>query len=125
MKVCVTSTGPELDSEIDPLFGRCKYFLFVDPESLELEAVENPNFAVAEGAGIQSAQLVAKNGVDTIITGQVGPNAFSVLRIAGVKILVEGSGKVREAVEKYKRGEFVSFAQGPTVQRYDGVAWED
>jgi predicted Fe-Mo cluster-binding NifX family protein len=125
MKVCVTATGPDLDSEIDPLFGRCQYFLFVDMESLELEAVENPNFAVAEGAGIQSAQLVANKGVHTIITGQVGPNAFSVLRIAGVKILVEGSGKVREAVEKYKRGEFVSFAQGPTVQRYDGVAWED
>jgi len=56
MKVCVTSTGPDLDCEMDLRFGRCQYFLFVDPESLEWEAVENPNFAVAEGAGIQSAQ---------------------------------------------------------------------
>jgi predicted Fe-Mo cluster-binding NifX family protein len=125
MKACVTATGLDLDSEIDPLFGRCRHFLFVDMESLEWEAVENPNFAVREGAGIQSAQLVANKGVDTIITGQVGPNAFSVLRVAGVKILVGISGKVRDVLEKYQRGELVSFAQGPNVQRYDGVAWED
>jgi predicted Fe-Mo cluster-binding NifX family protein len=110
---------------MDPLFGRCQYFLFVDPQSLEVEAVENPNLAVAEGAGIQSAQLVANKGVQVIITGQIGPKAFSVLQAAGVKVLVEGSGKVRDAVENYKRGEFVFFAQGPTVQRYDGLAWEE
>jgi predicted Fe-Mo cluster-binding NifX family protein len=122
MQACVTSTGPSLDSEMDPLFGRCQYFLFVDPESLELEAAENPNFAVAEGAGIQSTQLVANKGVQVIITGQIGPKAFSVLQAAGVKVLVEGSGKVREAMEKYRRGEFVFSAQGPTVQRYDWVS---
>ena len=125
MKVCVTSTGPSLDSEIDPLFGRCQYLLFVNSESFELETVENPNFVVTEGAGIQSAQLVANKGAQVVITGQIGPKAFPVLQMAGVKVLVEGSGKVRAAVEKYKRGEFVSFAQGPTVQRYDEIAWED
>jgi predicted Fe-Mo cluster-binding NifX family protein len=125
MKVCVTSTGPNLDSEMDPLFGRCQYFLFVDPESLEFEAVENPNFAVAEGAGIQSAQLVANKGVQVVITGQIGPKAFSVFQAAGVKVLVEGSGKVRELLEKHRKGELGSFAQGPTVEIHGGVAWED
>jgi predicted Fe-Mo cluster-binding NifX family protein len=118
MKGCVTSTGPNLNSEMDPLFGRCQYFLFVDPQSLEVEAVENPNFAVAEGAGIQSAQLVANKGVQVIITGQIGPKAFSVLQAAGVKVLVEGSGKVREAVENY--GE-VSLFFSPKVPLCRGM----
>ncbi len=125
MKVCVTSTGPGLDSELDPRFGRCQYFLFVDPESLESEAVENPHLAVAEGAGIQSAQFVANKGVEAIITGQVGPNAFSILQSAGVKILIGSSGEVREVLERYKKGEIASFAQGPTVQIHGGVAWEE
>lgn len=121
MKVCVTSTGPGLDSEMDPRFGRCQYFLFVDPESLELEAVENPNLAAAGGAGIQSAQFVANKGVEAIITGQVGPNAFTMLQAAGLKILIGASGKVREVVEKYKKGQLASFAQGPSVRAHFGM----
>ena len=121
MKVCVTSTGASLDAELDPRFGRCQYFLFVDPDSLELEAVENPNLGAAGGAGIQSAQFVANKGVEAIITGQVGPNAFTTLQAAGLKILIGASGKVREVLEKYKKGQLSSFAQGPSVQAHFGM----
>jgi predicted Fe-Mo cluster-binding NifX family protein len=121
MKVCITSAGPDLDSEMDPRFGRCQYFIFVAPESLELEAVENPNVGAAGGAGIQAAQLVANKGVEAIITGQVGPNAFTTLQAAGIKILIGVSGKVREVVEKYRKGQLSSFAQGPSVQAHFGM----
>jgi predicted Fe-Mo cluster-binding NifX family protein len=121
MKVCVTSVGPSLDAEMDPRFGRCQYFLFVDPQSLEMEALENPNIGAAGGAGIQSAQLVANKGVEGVITGQVGPNAFSTLQAAGVKILIGASGKIREVVEKYKKGQLSSFAQGPSVKAHSGM----
>ena len=121
MKICITSTGPSLDSEMDSRFGRCQYFIFVDPESLELEAVENPNLGAAGGAGIQSAQLVANKGIEVLITGQVGPNAFTTLQAAGTKILVGASGKVREVLEKYKKGQLSSSAQGPTVQAHFGM----
>jgi predicted Fe-Mo cluster-binding NifX family protein len=121
MKICITSTGPGLDSEMDPRFGRCPYFLFVDPETMAFEAVENPNIAAAGGAGIQSAQLVANRGVEAIITGQVGPNAFTTLQAAGIKILTGASGKVREMAEKFKNGQLSSFAQGPTVRAHFGM----
>jgi predicted Fe-Mo cluster-binding NifX family protein len=121
MKICLTSTGPNLDSEMDPRFGRCQYFLFVDPQSLELEALKNPNISAGGGAGIQSAQLVANKGVEAVITGQVGPNAFSTLQAAGVRILIGASGKVREVLEKYKKGQLSSFAQGPSVQSHFGM----
>jgi predicted Fe-Mo cluster-binding NifX family protein len=121
MKICITSTGPGLDSEMEPRFGRCQYFLFVDPETMTLEALENPNIGASGGAGIQSAQLVANKGVDALITGQVGPNAFTTLQAAGIKILTGASGKVREVLEKYKTNQLSSFAHGPTVQAHFGM----
>ena len=121
MRVCITSTGASLDSEMDPRFGRCQYFLFVDPQSLEMEALENPNIGASGGAGIQSAQFVANKGVEAIITGQVGPNAFTTLQAAGMKILVGASGKVREVLEKYKKGQLTSYAQGPTARAHAGM----
>jgi predicted Fe-Mo cluster-binding NifX family protein len=120
MKVCITSTGASLDSEMDPRFGRCQYFLFVNPQSLEMEALENPNIGASGGAGIQSAQFVANKGVEAIITGQVGPNAFTTLQAAGMKILVGASGKVRDVLEKYKKGQLTSYAQGPTARAHAG-----
>ncbi|MBM4332522.1 MAG: dinitrogenase iron-molybdenum cofactor biosynthesis protein [Deltaproteobacteria bacterium] len=121
MKVCITSKGPGLDSEMDPRFGRCQYFLFVDLETLGCEAVENPNIGAAGGAGIQSAQLVANKGVEALITGQVGPNAFTTLQAAGIKILTGASGKVREVLDKYQKGQISSSAQGPTVRAHFGM----
>jgi predicted Fe-Mo cluster-binding NifX family protein len=121
MNICITSMGPNLESEMDPRFGRCQYFLFVDPETMAFEAVENPNLAAAGGAGIQSAQLVANKGVEALITGQVGPNAYTTLQAAGIKILTGASGKIREVMEKYKKGQISSSAQGATVQAHFGM----
>lgn len=121
MKVCITSTGPNLDAEMDRRFGRCQYFIFVDPQTLEFEAVENPNLGAAGGAGIQSAQLVINRGAEALITGQVGPNAFTALQAGGIKIITGGAGKIREILEKYKKGELTSLAQGPTVRAHFGV----
>ena len=121
MNICITSAGASLDSEMDPRFGRCQYFLFVDPQSLELEAVENPNIGASGGAGIQSAQLVAQKGAEVVITGQVGPNAYTTLQAAGVKILIGTIGKARELLEKYKGGELSSYALGPTAKDHSGM----
>jgi len=62
MKIVVTASGPDLDSPVDPRFGRCQYFIFVDPDSLQFEAIENENVMASGGAGIQSAQFVTNKG---------------------------------------------------------------
>ncbi|MGC8810186.1 MAG: NifB/NifX family molybdenum-iron cluster-binding protein [bacterium] len=121
MKVCITSTGPNLEAEMDPRFGRCQYFIFANPETMKFEAVENPNLGAAGGAGIQSAQLVINRGVEALITGQVGPNAFTTLQAGGIKIITGVTGQIKEVLEKYKKGELTSLAQGPTVRAHYGM----
>ncbi|MCK5535127.1 NifB/NifX family molybdenum-iron cluster-binding protein, partial [bacterium] len=60
MKICITAQGDNLDSMVDSRFGRCRYFIVVDSDTLEFEAIQNPNTETTGGAGILSAQLIAE-----------------------------------------------------------------
>jgi len=104
MKICVTAQGKTLDDQVDPRFGRCQFFIVVDTDTLDFEAVENQSTQFSGGAGIQSGQLMASKGVKAVLTGNVGPNAFQTLTAGGIKIYTGLSGKIRDAVEKYKGG---------------------
>ena len=105
MKICVTAAGNTLDAPVDPRVGRAAYFIIVDSETMAFEAVSNMAVGAMSGAGIQAAQTIASKGVNVLITGNVGPNAFQALSSAGIKIVVGAYGIVREVIEKYKRGE--------------------
>jgi len=124
MKIAVTSTGGDLDSQVEPRFGRCPYFLIVDSETFEFEAVENPNVALGGGAGIQSAQLLANRGVQTVLTGNCGPNAFATLGAAEIQVIVGVGGAVRQVVEQFKQGAFSGAAE-PNVASHFGMAAAD
>ena len=106
MKIAISATAPHLDADLDPRFGRCSYFLVVDTESMEFEAIENPAMTAPGGAGIQAAQAVVNEGVEAVVTGDCGPNAYQVLSTAGIPVYAGTSGKVRDVVEAFKRGEF-------------------
>lgn len=101
-RICFSSTGKDLKSEVDPRFGRAKYFILIDPETTDLEVIENPNTEAAHGAGIQSAQLIASKNVKTVLTGNCGPNAQRVLQAAGIKVITGVSGDLETALSKYK-----------------------
>jgi len=114
VKICVTAQGDNLDAPVDPRFGRCQYFVIVDSETLQYEAIKNPNIDASGGAGIQSGQVMADRQVKAVVTGNVGPNAFQTLNAAGISVITGASGSVRQAIEKYKKGE-LKQTQGPTT----------
>jgi predicted Fe-Mo cluster-binding NifX family protein len=116
MKIAVTSQGQELSSPVDPRFGRAKYFVVVDTDSGQSTAHDNSqNLNAAQGAGIQAGRNVAGLGVSAVITGNVGPKAFTTLEAAGVKICIGASGTVGEAVEAFKAGTLKSVEK-PNVE---------
>jgi len=114
MKICVTSQGDNLDSQVDPRFGRCQYFIIVDTDTLEFDAIKNPNIDAMGGAGIQSGQLIVGKNARVVLTGNVGPNAYQTLKAANIDVITGASGSVKEVIEKYKRGNFKA-ASGPSV----------
>ena len=106
MKIAISAAGPTLESEVDPRFGRCQYFIIANPETMEFETIENFNVMAAGGAGISTAQMIAGKGVETVLTGNCGPNAYQVLSAAGIKVITGVSGKVKDVIEGYRDGKF-------------------
>ncbi len=113
-KIAVSCDGPTLDGQVDPRFGRAAGFLVVDPETLESEYFDNgASQVMAQGAGIQAAETVARSGAKALLTGYVGPKAFQALSAAGIRIAQNLENlTVRQAVERYKSGE-VTFDEPP------------
>jgi predicted Fe-Mo cluster-binding NifX family protein len=120
MKIAITANGPALDAGIDPRFGRCQYFIIVDPETMQFQALENSGAMAGGGAGISTAQMIAGKGVEVVLTGNCGPNAYEVLSAAGIKVITGVAGKVQDAVQGYKSGKFQSSSQ-PNVPGHFGM----
>lgn len=121
MNITITATQPSLDAKVDPRFGRCPYFLIVDTDTLNFEAVQNPNVMLGGGAGIQSAQLMAERGVKHILTGNCGPNAYQTLSAAGIGVIVGCSGIVADVIEQFKAGQLGDASEANVASKF-GVA---
>ncbi len=121
MKIAVSSSGKDLDSAIDPRFGRCSYFLVVATEDMSFEVINNESNSLGGGAGIQSAQLVSSIGADAVITGNCGPNAVKTLTAAGIKIFLSVTGTIKDAVKKYINGDLTPSYQA-NVLEYSGLS---
>jgi predicted Fe-Mo cluster-binding NifX family protein len=105
-KIAITSEGPTLDDQVDPRFGRAAGFVLVDLDTMDTQYIDNGQSQVmAQGAGIQAAQVVARAGASWVLTGYVGPKAFQVLAAAGIKVGQNLEGlTVREVVARFKSG---------------------
>jgi predicted Fe-Mo cluster-binding NifX family protein len=105
MKIAVTSQGTEKNSPLDPRFGRTKYFVVYDTDTLTYSAHDNVrNLSAAQGAGIQSAGTIDRLGCKAVVTGHCGPKAFAALTKAGIAVYAAASGTVYEAVESFNQG---------------------
>lgn len=106
MKIAVTSKGIDLDSQVDPRFGRAAYILVVDSDTFDFEVLDNKeNVNAFKGAGIQAASTVSSKGAEVLLTGFCGPNAFKALKVAKIRVANDAGGSVREAVQAYLDGK--------------------
>jgi predicted Fe-Mo cluster-binding NifX family protein len=119
MKIAVSATAPDINADIDPRFGRCQYFVIVDSDTMEFEALENESMMAAGGAGISAAQMIAKKGAQVVLTGNCGPNAHQTLSAAGVQVITGVSGQVKAAIKAYKNGKYKATDE-PNVDAHFG-----
>ncbi|WP_440946804.1 NifB/NifX family molybdenum-iron cluster-binding protein [Methanosarcina sp. T3] len=120
MKICISACGRNLDSEVDPQFGRCNYFVIIDQETGSVTSIKNPGSEAPGGAGIRAAEAVAGAGIAILLTGSVGPNSFSILSEAGVEIRYGVRGKVSFALREYQSGN-LAILERPNASIHSGM----
>jgi predicted Fe-Mo cluster-binding NifX family protein len=104
MKIILSTTAPNLDSDVDPRFGRGAYLLVVDTKTMQAEGHPNPGVNASGGAGIQAAQFVTEQKAEAVISGDFGPNAFDALKAAGIAMYLYDNDcrTSRQAIERFK-----------------------
>lgn len=114
--IAATNRGG-VDDQVSPVFGRARTFTVVEVEDgkiLGASVVDNPFQGAPGGAGIRAAQFVAEKHPRAVFAGNFGPNVAEALAQAGIAMVPVTGLTVREAVEKYVRGELTPMA-GPTL----------
>ena len=104
MRIVIPSEGKHLAAPASSVFGRSSTFIFVDPETLECEVMENPAVGASGGAGVQAAQTVLQKDIYAVIAPNLGPNAFRVFQAAGVQTFYLLDGTIQQNIDAYKAG---------------------
>jgi predicted Fe-Mo cluster-binding NifX family protein len=113
MKIAVTSRGKTPGSEVDQRFGRCDIFLVFSKDLKPIHMIHNIGAESTEGAGIRAASTLSEAGVNILITGNVGPNAFRSLEAAGIEVYTGATGTVEKALQDYSDG-ILELTKSPT-----------
>jgi predicted Fe-Mo cluster-binding NifX family protein len=113
--IAVSANGKRLEDKVGPLFGRARFFIVVDPDTLEWEAWDNAgNLSAAQGIGVMTANRLVRQNIRTVLTGSCGPKAFQELQAAGIDVILNVQGTVRQALASLKAGQ-LSRASGANV----------
>ncbi|WP_031515908.1 NifB/NifX family molybdenum-iron cluster-binding protein [Desulfofalx alkaliphila] len=120
MKVAISSSGKESTGQVSTRLGRCQYFIIYNTENGKSERVENKARFSPGGAGIATAKNLADMGVDAVVTGFIGPKAFSALKAAGITMYTGARGTVEETYELFRQNK-LSIAQSPNAGAHSGM----
>ncbi len=123
MRVAITADVASETAPVSMVFGRCPYYAIYDTNTGSLDFVANPGGMMPRGAGVQAAQFLIEQGVNTLVTaGVAGPNASMILAQAGIQVVNGFQGRIIDAVEAIKNGNlkigYTQVAPAPMAQQY-------
>jgi len=107
MKIVISVASDDLSGLVNSTFGRCQGFIIAEVEGKEIKSHSfetNPAMNSPGGAGIAAAQFVVSSKAEAIISGNLGPNAFNVLKQAGIKFYSANGLSINEAITKLAEG---------------------
>ncbi len=106
MKIAISASGKDINSQLNPRFGRSAGFVCWDSETGKADYLDNSeNLALSQGAGIKTARMIADAGASVLITGQMGPKAAQALNHSKVRVYYCASGTVKEAIAAYQENQ--------------------
>jgi predicted Fe-Mo cluster-binding NifX family protein len=102
MRIAIAASQSTKKGIVESRFGRAAWFMVYDGNLKSWDSIENKvNLESSQGAGIQTAELLVKNGVDVVIAGHCGPKAFHVLQEAGIRLFANVTGNIEDALEAF------------------------
>ena len=119
MKIVISAAGRDKESNIDSTFGRARFFLIVNTKSKEVKVIENKAIDRPNGVGITAVNTVENEGIDAVITAEIGPLAFETFERTGVKVY-KAEGKINDAIQLFEEGKLSEIAKA-TRPKYAGL----
>ena len=119
MKIVISATGRDVESNIDATFGRCSFFLVLDTKTKDVKVLMNTTKDIPDKIGVTAGEIVANQGIDAVITTDIGPKAFEAFGKYGNK-MYRAEGKINDAVQQLEEGK-LSEITAPTGPMYMGL----
>jgi len=124
--VAIPSIGDGgLNVDMNPRFGRCESFTFVELEEDEVKAVKTVKNRAANamgGVGVQATQILGENKANSVIVGFLGPNASNALNALNIKIFQapDETLKIKEVVNLFIQGKLEQISSS-NVRSHHGM----
>ncbi len=119
-KICVpVKNNKELNSEISQHFARAPFFFFATVEKgkiIEDYIKENPFREKEMRAGLASAKFIAQEGIESVITKEIGPIPLNSLKENLIDIYKSKGKIIREVLENYHK-EKLDYLEKPTKEK--------
>lgn len=116
MKICISSTGNTTEySNIDTTIHRCAFFLIVDKKTNSQKAIYNTIRESPSEIGAMVGQIVANEGIDAVITTDIGPRAFEIFERYGIKVY-HAKGKITDAIKQFEQGTLKEITKATVVR---------
>jgi len=123
MKIGVSSTGPEISSSADPRFGRCSHFAIYDTNDNSYRFISNNAQQAGGGAGIAAAQQMIDEDVEIILTGNMGPNAYNVIKGNSIKVFRIGAATIEKAIQLFREAKLEEISEAGAAHFGMGRRW--
>ncbi len=121
MKIAISVFSDSLEGEVNPVFGRCPGYIIVETGDKEIKShsfIQNQAANAATGAGIAAAQTVVGQGVQAVISGNIGPNASMVLQQSEIKIYQAHGLTVKDSIQQFIDGKLQEMNQPSTPSKF-------
>jgi len=107
MKIAIPTNEPSIEGTLFNKFGRSPYFIFYDTDNKSTKYIENKSTHSSSGAGSQTAQILIKEGINTVIIDTIGPKAKNILQRAGILILEGIKGSNKKNLENFDLTDYI------------------